>query len=154
MVCLPALLDLKQVVSALIGAVIALSGQYVVHRFGRARTGRRLALAFWEELSAVNFYGGPSSPPNFAGFSAQTFDSLFREVAETLPESLARDLMRYHWRMKYLEEAKTVTIPSSGGVHPKFWAESKDLHDRLLPRLDRYSQRSVLGVALHQGELT
>jgi hypothetical protein len=98
----------------------------------------------------VNFYGGAS--PNFAGFSTQTFDTLFREVAEALPESLARDLMRYHWRMKYLEEAKSITIPSTGGVHPIFWSESKDLHDRLLQRLDRYSKRWLVSLFFHQGE--
>lgn len=145
------LLELKQVVAALLGALLALLGQWVVRRATRVSTARRLAAAFWEELGAVNFYG--STPkPNFAGFSSQTFDSLFREVAETLPESLARDLMRYHWRMKYLEEMKPVSIPIAGGVNPQICQEAKDLRDQLLPRLDRYTNRCFLFLFLSLSE--
>jgi hypothetical protein len=90
-------LELKQVVSALVGAVLALLGQALIRKGTRARTARKLCIAFWEELKAVNFYG-PADKPNFAGFSSQTFDSLFKEIADTLPESLACALMRYHWR--------------------------------------------------------
>ena len=86
--------------------------------------------------------------PNFAGFSSQTFDSLFRDMADALPDSLVRDLMRYHWRMKYLEEMKPVSIPSSGGVNPQFWEEAKDLREQLLQRLDSYSKRRVLFLSL------
>jgi hypothetical protein len=128
-----------------LGAIFALLGQSLTRRVTRARTGKRLAIAFWEELSAVNFYGPPESP-NFAGFSSQTLDSLFREVADSLPESMARDLMRYHWRMKYMEEMKSITIPTSGHVNTKFWAEAKELRDRLLTRTGLYGARSVVSV--------
>lgn len=141
------LIETKQVISGLIGAVLALLGQWLVRRASRAVTARRLALAFWEELSATHFYGPPDKP-NFAGLSSQTFDTLFREVAATLPESLARDLMRYHWRMKYMEEMKPVTIPSSGGVDRQFWQEAKELHTGLIDRLERYSRRRTLFVRL------
>jgi hypothetical protein len=144
-------LELRQVVSALIGAVLALLGQALVRKGARARTARKLCIAFGEELEAVNFYGPPDMP-NFAGFSSQTFDSLFKEIAESLPESLARALMRYHWRMKYMEEMKSVTIPSSGGVQPKFWAEMKDLHRSLLGRLKHHSDRSWISIFFRSGE--
>ncbi len=137
------MIEFKQVVSAFIGAILALAAQWIVRRAVRARTAKRLALAFWEELSAVHFYG-PENKPNFAGFSSQTFDTLFQEMASTLPESLARDLMRYHWRMKYLEEMKPVTIPSSGGVNPTFWKEAKQTREGLLARLDHYAGRRTL----------
>jgi hypothetical protein len=141
------ILELKQVVAALLGAILALLGQWVVRRGARASTARRLAVAFWEELSAANFYG-PATNPNFAGFSSQTFDSLFRDMADALPGSLVRDLMRYHWRMKYLEETKSISIPSFGGVNPQFWREASDLRDQLLHRLDRYAKRRGLFLSL------
>jgi hypothetical protein len=136
------ILELRQLVAALVGAILALSGQSLLHRGTRAHGARRLAVAFWEELSAVYFYGSDTrdGSPNFAGFSSQTFDSLFRDVAESLPQSLTRDLMRYHWRMKYLEEIKPVSIPSSGGVNRQFWREAKELRARLLQRLKHYGE--------------
>ncbi|MDP3910138.1 MAG: hypothetical protein Q8Q14_07080 [Gemmatimonadales bacterium] len=100
----------------------------------------------------MHFYEGGGSP-NFAGFSAQTFDSLFREMAESLPETVARDLMRYHWRMKYLEEMKPVSIPSTGHVNRQFWAEAKDVRDSLLARLDHYRKRSLASVFLRPAEV-
>ena len=139
---MPSLLQLDHVVSALIGGGVALGGQAVTRRFQDARTARRLSMAFWEELNAVHFYG-PEDDPNFAGFSSQTFDTLFREVADTLPESLARDLMRYHWRMKYMEDFKKV---KGGGVNAQFWREAQQLHDRLIHRLEHHRKRSLLGL--------
>lgn len=133
-------IEFKQVVAGLIGAVLALAAQWLLREATKARTAKRLSTALWEELSATQFYG-PAPRANFAGFSSQTFDGLFREVAEALPESLSRDLMRYHWRMKYMESMKSVTIPSSGGVHPEMWSEAKNLHSRLLSRLEHYGAR-------------
>jgi len=131
------------VVAALIGGIVALLGQSLTRRASRIRQARRLAVASWEELSATHFYGSEEgdAAPNFAGFSSQTFDALFREVAESMPRTLTRDLMRYHWRMKYLKEVKPVSIPSSGGVNRRFWAEAKDLRARLLARLQHYHER-------------
>lgn len=142
-------LELKQLVAALLGAMLALAGQWLVRRGAKAGAARRLAVAFWEELNAVNFYG-PANQPNFAGFSSQTFDSLFRDMAEVLPDSLARDLMRYHWRMKYLQEMKPVSIPASGGVNPQYCAEAQSLRDQLLARLARYSECKTLFFSLEE----
>ena len=105
---------------------------------------QRLCTAFWEELSAVNFYralGGWK----FAGFSSQTFDSLFREMSETIPNSLAKILMRYHWKMKYLEAIK-VSTSSIQGFSQQDWENARDLRDRLLARLKHYKSRSLRDV--------
>ena len=133
------LLEAKQLVSAFIGAALALVGQWLIRKGAKAWTAKRLALAFWEELSAVNFYGPPQHAPNFGGFSSQTFDTLFRDMAESLPETLARDIMRYHWRMKFLEETKA----TGGTPNQQFWDEAKDLQARLLARLDHHKKRRV-----------
>ena len=145
------LLELRQVIAGLVGAIIALLGQLATRQVRRARTAKGLCVAFWEELKAVNFYG-PTNQPNFAGFSSQTFDSMFRELAESLPEDLARVLMRYHWRMKYMEEMKPVTMRSFGGVDPRFWAEAKKEHSRLLERLEHYSERWWVSVVCYPAE--
>jgi hypothetical protein len=141
-------LELKQVVAALLGATVALLGQALTRRAQKIRTARRLAVAFWEELSAVHFYG-PADTPNFAGFSSQTFDSLFRELAETLPEALARDLMRYHWRMKYMEEQKLYT---QGRVNLQFWREARGLQERLLERLKHHGNRAFVSLFVRSSE--
>jgi hypothetical protein len=144
-------IELKQVLSALIGAILALAGQSLLRKASKARIAKRLAIALWEELSATQFYG-PEEMPNFVGFSSQTFDGLFREVAEAVPESLSRDLMRYHWRMKYMESMKPVTIPRSRGVQSQFWAEARDLHVRLMTRLKQYGQRRWLSLFFQPSE--
>ena len=132
-------IELKQLVSAFIGAALALVGQWLIRKAAKAWTAKRLSLAFWEELSAVGFYGPPQHAPNFGGFSSQTFDTLFRELAESLPETLARDVMRYHWRMKFLEETKV----AGGTPNLPFWNEAKELHERLLARFDHHNKRRV-----------
>ena len=141
------MLELRQVVAALIGAILALVGQSVASRARSTRVAKRLTRAFWEELSAVNFYG-PDDKPTFAGFSSQTFDTMFRELGE-LPESLARDLMRYHWRMKYMEEMKPITRDH---VNPQFCREARDLRGSLLPRLDAYSGHGAFRLFLRATE--
>jgi hypothetical protein len=133
------LLEVKQLVSAFIGAALALVGQWLIRKAAKAWTAKRLSLAFWEELNAVTFYGPPQYAPNFGGFSSQTFDTLFRELAESLPETLARDVMRYHWRMKFLEETRT----AGGTPHQQFWNEAKELHESLVARFDHHKRRRV-----------
>ncbi len=142
------ILELRQIVSALIGAALALLGQSLTRRGLKARTARRLCVAFWEELSATQFYALDANP-SFGGFSSQTFDSLFRELAVTLPDLLARDLMRYHWRMKYLEDMRQ---RQRWSVSREFWLEAKELHQRLCQRLELYSQRSLPAVFLRNSE--
>lgn len=138
---MPEILDLRQMVAALLGGIIALAGRAATVRAVHAKTAQRLCMAFYEELNATRFYGSQDSP-NFAGFSAQTFDSLFQEMSQCLPRALVRDLMKYHWRMKYMEEMKPVTLPSSGGVNRQYCAEAKKLHGSLLTRLQHYGSRN------------
>ena len=135
--------ELKQFVAALLAAILTLSGQSLWRRLGRARTAKALAVAFWEELSAVHFYG-PEDKANVVGFSSQTFDAMFREMAESLPDTLARDLMRYHWRMKYLQDTKPhIGLDKGGGLNPQFWREAKELHARLRSRLEHLTTRAT-----------
>ncbi len=149
------MLELPQVVSALIGALIALALQWVTGRWTRALTGKRLSVAFWEELSAVNFYGTEENDPTFAGFTSQTFDTLFREMAVSMPVDLSRALMQYHWRMKWLEEKK---LPP--GVPGKSWSEAdgaflseaKEANRTLLLRLNHYSERWTVPVMFRPRE--
>jgi len=145
---LTALIEPKQLLSAFIGAVFALVGQWLIRRAGKAWTAKRLAVAFWEELTAVSFYGPPQYGPNFGGFSSQTFDTLFRELAESLPETLARALMQYHWRMKYLNEQKS----DGTALNQTFWDEAKELHSRLRNRLDHFGRRHVLSLIFRPRE--
>ncbi len=139
-------LELRQVVTGLIGGVIgaglALLSRAFTERLARARLAKRLARAFWEELAAIEFNG----QGGFAGFTSQTFDTLFREMANALPENLTRKLMRYHWRMKFLEEMKPTP-------HPKFAAEAEQSNQDLRGRLDRYADRKTLSVFLWHGEV-
>ncbi len=148
-------LELKQVVPALvgviIGAILTLLGQSLTRRAVRAKTAKLLAMAFGEELSAVQFWG-PTPRAHFAGFSSQTFDSLFREVLESLPVPLVRDLMRYHLRMKYMAEMQQVTAPASLGVNQQLWANAKELDEKLRERLCHYGQRCWLSIFLRPGE--
>jgi hypothetical protein len=65
---------------------------------------------------------------------------------------MARDLMRYHWRMKYMEEMKAVTMPTSGHVNSKFWEEAKELRGRLLIRTELYAARSVVSLFVRSSE--
>ena len=101
--------------------------------------------------------------PDFAGFSTQTFDSLFSEMALNLPLTLAQDLMRYHWRMKWPEEKKQLRQmqldPRSGKANelrerllaPMF-AEAVALHERLLARLGHYADRTTWSVFRNPSE--
>jgi hypothetical protein len=140
--------DLKQLVSAFIGATLALAGQWLVRRAAKAWTAKRLTIAYWEELSAVQFYGPPRHALNFGGFSSQTFDTLFRDLAESLPESLARDIMRYHWRMKYLTDQRKV----DGTPNQRFAEAAQELHGRLKERLSQYSRRRIIPLMIRQAE--
>jgi hypothetical protein len=119
-----------------------LLGALIIRRIVKARTAQRLAVAFWEELSAVHF-SPPTEAISFAGFSSQTFDTLFKDFAETLPETLGRDLMRYHWRMKWLEE-----IRSDLRGNAEFLREAQTQNADLRYRLAKYGRRSLFSVFL------
>ena len=142
-------------IELLAGAAIALFGQWIVNRARNAYTAKRLALAFYEELSAVAFTDMFVSQGNVAvrrigGFTSQTFDTLFVAVATTLPRSLTKALMRYHWRMKMLSDfQKKVGHLDSW---PTFFDEAKAARNELKPRLKRYEQRHVLGIMNNRNE--
>src|SRR5437867_3381501 len=97
--------NLSHLVSGALGGIVGQIGHSLLIRWRAAGSARRLCTAFWEELSAVVFGKLPASQgggPLIGGFSSQTFDTMYADVVRSLPDSLARDLMRYHWRMKYL----------------------------------------------------
>lgn len=142
-------------VSAFGGAALALIAQAVWLRAQRVATARTLAVAFWEELSAVQFSTAPvlqGSVPQIGGFSSQTFDTLFGELARTLPRALARDLMRYHWRMKLLK-AQQAASPVLLAHNVKFYQEAQSAHADLLARLDRYGRRWIPTLMVWSGEV-
>lgn len=142
------LIELKQLLSALIGALLALMGRALWERWRKAWIAKRLAVAFWEEMKGVEF-GRDAQGPQFAGFSSQTFDTLFSELAESLPDALARSLMQYHWRMKFLEQ-----VQHHGRLYEfsKFVNEAETTWKELLGRLDRYGARSVTRLMLNRAE--
>ncbi len=139
--------------SALLGALLAFLVRGLYDRWGNAATARGLAVALWEELSATEFKE-QGTFPLFGGFSSQVFDTLFSALAGCLPEGLFREVVRYHWKMKFIQEhvrrssdAGTGAIAwGTGGIA---WVEVQD-HVKaaqaqwkgLLPRLDRYAKRS------------
>lgn len=85
------------------GSLLTLTDRAVRTRWRDVQTAQALAVALWEELQAVEFSirGGDVV---FAGFGSQVFDSLFSDIAHSFPEGLSRKVMRYHWRMKYLQQ--------------------------------------------------
>ena len=60
-----------------LGAILALGGQFILETWKAARRRDVLLMALEEELQAVAF-----DAPNqgFAGFTSQTFDELFADV--------------------------------------------------------------------------
>ncbi len=89
------------VLGAILGAVFALAGQFFLEKWRVARHRKALRMVLREELCAVRF-----DAPNqtFGGFTSQTFDQLFADVALLLPLVTAQTVIRYHFRMKHLEE--------------------------------------------------
>jgi hypothetical protein len=149
---------LELIISAFLGAALALAGQWLVARGRRAATARSLSIAFWEELSAAEFasHGATNDDPpqpqyfTIGGFSSQTFDSLFHEMATSLPDSLARELMRYHWRVKFLVETHKNDDYLDG--HTDFYHEARRLREDLIRRLKVYGDRRVVRLMLRRGE--
>lgn len=147
---------MSELVAALTGAIVAVVlDRVVIARVQAATTARALAMAFSEELAAVEFSkpesgSGRRQAPEFAGFSSQTFDTLFEELAGTLPKSLAEDLMRYHWRMKFF--ADQLAHGHNLGERVQMLDEAITTHARLAIRLRIYAQRSVLGLTFNRQE--
>ena len=127
--------------SALIGAAIAILSRAAYLRYSNIKSARHISFALLEEMGKTIFY--PSEQPNFVHFSKQTFDHFFREISVSLPESLVRDIMKYHWRMDYMENHKSITMCSSGGVSREYFEECKNLNDSLLKRLKNYTSKKL-----------
>lgn len=137
---------------AIVGSGVTILAQVLASRYRKGTAARGLAIALWEELSAVQF--AMASPvPDFAGFSSQVFDSLFGELAVTLPETLFRSVVRYHWRMKYLEQLR-----STGGMGltplpwPTLCQDAHAQHECLLPRLKTFGKRNAFGLMIRRRE--
>ena len=113
-------------------------------RWRRARLAKQLAVAFEEELRAVAFYYAPTHSPTVGGFSSQTFDTLFAAMAEAMPDTLARGLMRYHWRMKYLAHSPL--------LHHESVQEMEEIRDELLKRLGAFRNQWTLRLSLVRRE--
>ena len=96
------------VLGAILGAVFALAGQFFLEKWRVARHRKALRMVLREELCAVRF-----DAPNqtFGAFTSQTFDQLFADVALLLPLVTAQTVIRYHFRMKHLEERIQVGDP-------------------------------------------
>lgn len=136
---------------AFVGAVIALVGQGVFERWKTVRLGRSLAGALWEELSATEFaeHGGQLT---YGGFSTQVFDTLFADISHSLPESLKRAVLRYHWKMKFVQ-----TIGEDGHTSAFFidrhLGEAFLQWDDLRARLACYEVRPLIALFLRNEEL-
>ena len=112
----------------LLGAFVALGGQFIFERWKAGRRRKVLLLALEEELRAVAFNPEHRS---FGGFTSQTFDELFADVALLLPPEPARNIIRYHLRMKHLQTRV-------GGNYPPDIPqvrEMEDMRERLLSEL-------------------
>ena len=150
---------MTELLAALAGAAGAALLAFIGFRIQRIQTGQAVAQAFFEELSAIAFYEA-----SFAGFSSQVFDSQFDKLFG-LPAKLRRDLMRYHWRMKYLAELQasnisgvSMTVEEAGKAIERMWtmtefiAEVEASHKELLARLQRYYSRSPLALFFFSNE--
>ena len=83
----------------ILGALVALGGQFIFERWTESSRRVVVALALEEELRGTAFYPQEGS---FGGFSSQTLDTLFAEISSLLPPELSRRTIRYHLRMKHL----------------------------------------------------
>lgn len=140
------------VAGALVGAFATLLvDRWGVHRARLAASAQALALAFWEELSATHFTQWPGPTPYWEanGFSSQTFDTQFALMAEALPTSLQVSLMRYHWRLKYLEGFRKTTSQYPPGDMAN---EARLLREELLARLRAYADRDLVDLFINREE--
>ncbi len=119
------------VLGAILGAVFALAGQFFLEKWRVARHRKALRMVLREELCAVRF-----DAPNqtFGGFTSQTFDQLFADVALLLPLVTAQTVIRYHFRMKHLKEFMKGTDPRTFPTIDNI-REMEGIRDSLLKKL-------------------
>lgn len=116
----------SQPLLVILGAVVALGGQIILQRWKWARRRRVIVVALEEELRAVVFDEGGQT---FGGFSSQTFDELYADIAALLPDDLARQVIRYHFRMKHLE---WVLRDRGGRPTAQEIRDMEQVHDQIL----------------------
>jgi hypothetical protein len=147
------------IVGVFLGAFLTALVAWVGWRYRRIATSKVLAEVMWEELSALAFVGASA-----AGFTSRVFDTQFHTVF-WLPASLRRDLLRYYWRMKYLD-GQWKLLPPPGLVSEREAAERLDrikllqewldemevLRDRLLERLRWYADRFTIRLFVFNAE--
>ena len=137
--------------AAIGGAIIAvLADRYIAARLHGAYTIRRLARSFIEELCAVEFTTDPANPPpRFAGFSSQTFDSFFAQLAQWMPDRYLVPLMRYHWRMKFLDDIRRRSAEQQRAIYvdPDSIDEMAALRDSPLELMQECANTYILDLA-------
>lgn len=94
-----------------LGAALSLGGQVLYHRASIARRRQVIAVALEEEIRGVAFSGN-----SFGGFSSLAFDQVLSEAADVLPPDVARTVLRYYFRMKYLQD--WISNPAKYGGKP------------------------------------
>jgi hypothetical protein len=125
----------------LFGAVLAIASQLVYERFRDAQRAKAVANAIEAELHGASF--GDTS---FGGFSAHAFEGLFGDIAALLPKELAREVIGYHLRMKFLE--RTLPELAKHGVPPPVsWISEMEA------RRDALAQRLAVFADLHAARL-
>lgn len=145
---------LQLILSGFVGAALALLSQFAIRRWRSATTARAIAVALWEELSAIEILSRTPDGARFDGFTSQTFDTLFSEMALTFPESLFRAVVRYHWKMGLAVKAATDDFGRvNTRARPSLAAkEAMDQRDDLLPRLEAYAVLPPRRLFFRRGE--
>jgi len=138
---------LRDAILLFAGAALAWLFQLVYERSRDSHRSKRGADVVEAELHGTHF-----SPVSFGGFSAHAFDELFAEIADLLPRDLAREVIGYHLRMKYLEEHLADPEKYGGPVHPAWIAAEKDRRDKLVGRLERYASQNEVLLAISRRE--
>ncbi len=123
----------------ILGAAIGLLSNIGVERWKAERRRTVVLLALEEELRAVAF-----NPParSFGGFTSQTFDALFSDIAALLPPETARRIIRYHLRMKHLAGRRA---PHPDGI--EHVRQVENLRDELLKDIKRQQPKKLVAAA-------
>ncbi len=71
----------------------------------------------------------------FVGFTSQTFDDLFSDIAALLDPTTARHVIRYHFRMKFLDGRMGSAVAAMEGERDDLLRKIESLQAKRLPRL-------------------
>ena len=119
-----------------LGAAVALFGQFILEHWRESKRRTVILLALEEELRAVAFKPGSKY---ISGFTSQTFDELFADIAALLPPVTARRVIRYHLRMKHLDGIYRVMLTEEAV------REMESLRDELVSEVRRRQPRQIRG---------